>query len=320
VTALALVTAPFLAGAAFADVAFADTSQTVSFGSSWGTQINLNSLPCTYCSLQGTVTFSYTGPHQGTGTLTPFQSSGSDTATAYLSSYSLDQGATQLTPGKYVFSISFALYGQNAAGSNHYELTITPAAIGTDLRVVSDPQNPQNAVISSMLTGDYVNSIGGESDGPPLPAGTWHLAVQDASSKTVFTQDSPQSAGGPPYISTYWIGVTGGPYTASASFAVDSTSASNFSVSGASNLKFAPNQPSTIPSPRPSAPSKAVNTAHVTTVPLWTLLVGAVLVIALILGALLSWVRSRRETGVKGDSHSDASISHSPADAAGGGD
>jgi hypothetical protein len=293
---VALMTQPLVASAASADVRFQDSSQSVRYGTDWGTQIELSDVPCGFCTSSSVIGFSYTGPQKGSGTVPTYMPGLSSTvATAYLGSYALNQGATILPVGKYVFTIQYQYAGPPIPGSNTYTLTISSAPIGTDLRVVSDPANPHNAVVSAMLTGDYVTSIGGESGGPPLPAGTWHLNVQSADKKTAFTQDVTQSASGPTFISRYWTGVGDGPYTATAAFTMVPESAGNFTVSNAEDIKFAPVAPTSGASPTPSGSPRPAVAIESSGPPMWTLGAAGVLLIVILAGAIFASVRLRRK-------------------------
>lgn len=271
------------------NIAFTTGSQAVRYGESWGAPISLTDLPCNACP-GAALQYSYTGTAKGTGTI-PFYQSAPYTGSAQLGDYLLDQGKP-LPPGTYRFTLAF-VYGATVQGSNSFQLTVAPAPIGTDLRVIPDPGNRDNAVVTVMLTGDYIEAMGGDGGGPPLPAGEWHIVIQDERGKTAFHDDVAQPKEGPPYLSAYWSGVGSGPYAATTSFEFDAASAAFFSVTAAKGTPFVPlAAPTSSASSQPAGSTAAPPAASV---PLWTLLVAGLAVLGLLLSALLT---ARRQRGM----------------------
>lgn len=120
-------------------------------------------------------------------------------------------------------------------------LTITPAKLGTEVRVVPDPSNPANAIISARLTGRFVEEhSSSEFEGSPLsPAGSWSITLTDSTGAKALERTVDRVAGDDTLAtSIYWDEAEPGEqYTASATFTPSATPA-NFEVTPAIDFDY----------------------------------------------------------------------------------
>jgi hypothetical protein len=143
---------------------------------------------------------------------------------------------TDLGVGVHSISLSF----QDGLGpinttTTPVSVTITPAAISENTTIAPDPNNSQNAIITSQLSGQYVDQLPScqceAQNGYVLPAGTWKLIVTDSSGKTVLAKQFDQPANGLPTYVNYWPSVPAGEtFSAQSTFTVSGSAASNFAL------------------------------------------------------------------------------------------
>jgi hypothetical protein len=293
VASTVLLLSPLATGPARADgavVTFKDTATTVPYGATWDNPITVTGSPCYSPGCDTALTISYTGAKKGSLTTGVYQTSTYGTLSSWLGSGLLD---SPLPVGTYHFSASYSNHGYAGSTTNDFVLTVTPAAIGTDLRVGLDALDSHNAVITAVLTGDYISTIGIEAGGPPLPAGIWHVDAKDATGGVVLTQDIQRKAGGAPSVNVYWLNVTAQAYNVSASFTPDPAVARDFTMTNAQSTKFAP-LASDVPVPSPTPTAAAPGTTRGTsTTPLWSAAAVGVVVLLLALGILIVSLRLR---------------------------
>jgi hypothetical protein len=146
--------------------------------------------------------------------------------------------------------------------------------------------------------GKFVDQLSGEdSNGYPLPAGTWHLVVTDAGGKTLLDKQSQQPANGDPYFVYYWPDVPAGEtMSAVTTFTPTAASAGNFTMTSQKfSYASAPAAGSPADSPRQPTPHPAVAASD--GVPAW--IYAAVLAVALILAAIVIVLLVRRKPSTR---------------------
>jgi hypothetical protein len=146
--------------------------------------------------------------------------------------YDFDLG---LGVGTHSLSVSFSGGAATATSSTPAVVTITATAILATTTISPDPNNSQNAIITSQLSGPYIDQLPTcqceGQDGYLMPAGTWKLTVTDSSGKTVLTKQLDQPANGLPTFVNYWQGVpVGQTFSAESTFTVAGTAAANFAL------------------------------------------------------------------------------------------
>jgi hypothetical protein len=232
--ALVLGTGGVLAtsSAAFADdavITLTPATQSAEYGQGW--------------TLNGAVS----GDLGGNYPVTLVVTSGSTTASfdSYFSDNQISFGSYSapalqgLDAGTHSISVTFGSalpFIGTPKSSTPAVVTITPAAISTTTTIVPDPNNSSNAIITSQLSGKFIDQLPncqceGEN-GYLLPAGTWNLTVTDSQGKTVLTKSFDQPPNGLPTFVNYWASVpTGENFTAQSTFAVSGSAKSNFNLS-----------------------------------------------------------------------------------------
>jgi hypothetical protein len=146
-----------------------------------------------------------------------------------------DYNVGQSGVGTHSFSATFTGGASTAASSTPAVVTITPAAVLVTTTISPDPNNSQNAIITSQLSGQYIDQLPNcqceAQNGYLMPAGTWKLTVIDASGKTVLSKQVDQPANGLPTFVNYWQGVpVGQTFSAESTFTVAGTTAADFTL------------------------------------------------------------------------------------------
>jgi hypothetical protein len=198
-----------------------------------------------------------------------------------------------LPVGDYVIGFTYSeSYGESGQIAEPARVTVTPAELGTDLRITADQNDPGTAIVSVALTGGYVQNLAYPFPDPiaTLPAGTWHVEVSGPDGDSAFSADLPQPAGGPPFISLLWADVSPQTdYTATARFEMDAAMAGNFETTTATDVSFrspaaaAPTDDE--PEPGAEVPEPAADIVDGLPLPLWVLIFAGALLVAE--GALL---------------------------------
>ncbi len=181
-------------------------------------------------------------------------------------------------------------------------LKINPAKIGAELRVVADPSNGENAIVTARFTGRFVDDYYSSTfDTAPLsPAGVWKITLADADG-TVVTERSIERTAGDDVLATSFYFTDGEPgeqYTATAAFTPSGTSATNFSMTQPADFAYTaadvqrptPTSTATAAAVEPPAPSSDF------ALPLWALIAAGVLgagLIALVAVFAVRTVRSQ---------------------------
>lgn len=231
----ALVISPVATATADDAIVLDPPTQTLEYGGSFFVNV-VDSTPssgtCMGC-IYG-AQFEVTGPISATVPSTAFGYHG-------LSSWQI--APDRFVPvGDYVIGFTYSeSYGESGQSAEPAHITVTPAGIGTDLRITADQNDPGTAIVSVALTGGYVQNLAYPFPDPisTLPAGTWHVDVSGPDGDSAFSADLPQQAGGPPFISLLWADVSPQTdYAATARFEIDSALASNFESTTATGVSF----------------------------------------------------------------------------------
>ncbi len=192
-------------------------------------------------------------------------------------------------------------------------LVVNPAPLSIVQKVVADPSNPVNAIISASMTGDYIDSVAWTSladpaslfaSTPRVPGGTWSISITDGEA-VVFEREINQAAGGPSDLSLYWNDIPlGAQLTSTITFTPTGSAVGNFDV----------NQPAPFPftsagEGRPVPEADPVGTdqnltppASGPSFPLWAVLLAALLGLSLaaaIVGLIVSATRQKRVATVE---------------------
>jgi hypothetical protein len=184
-------------------------------------------------------------------------------------------------------------------------LIIEPAAIGIQARIVADPSNPRNAVVTAAFTGPFVQLFteawGSTAypSAPITPEGTWHIRIVDASGDLAHEISVARAATDDVLAVTgYWADPAAGEYTVTASFSTSGESAQNFSVADSEPFAFTATGPppgvEPTASPAPTIAPAASDRSE--TVPLLVPLLAGVLtagLLALVIVQAVHTIRNR---------------------------
>jgi hypothetical protein len=300
--AVALATLAILvvsAAPAFAadGITFTQPNQTVEYGQSW--EVGGNITPQTSPdSDYGSLSVSTGSTTENLGTNQVYGG-----AFAF-GDYSFDLA---LGAGTHSFSATFSGGSATAASGTPAVVKITPAPILTTTTISPDPNNSQNAIITSQLSGKYIDQLPNceceDQDGYLLPAGTWKMTVTDSSGQTVLTKQLNQPASGLPTFVNYWQSVPAGEtFSAQSTFTVAGSSAANFTLTSQKFSWTSKKVPGAggVRSPSNSPRPKTVKTASFAPplVIFYAALLVAIILVALDVLLLVSRRRSRRKTRV----------------------
>jgi hypothetical protein len=210
---------------------------------------------------------------------------------------SAQSGAPVLDVGEYEITLALVDVGSvEYPAPSPVTLVVRPAALALEVRVVPDPSNPRNAIVSTRFTGDDVQNLLDQYTAPGTPEGTMTVELRDADGQVVQTFTAERDADDRVFASSfYWQDVPAGEYTATAAFALTGGGAANFDISDAAPAAFTaagpqPGSTSTA-TPAPSAPA----TANVgPTVPLWAPIALGVVAAGLIALIVVQGVRLAR--------------------------
>lgn len=222
-------------------------------------------------------------------------------STIYFGDYDLMPG-TILGVGTHTLSAKLVIGSTIEAQSAHpLTLTLSKTSVTTTTTIVPDPNNSANVIVTSRLDGNYIDQLpncGCEDAGNyGLPAGTWNLAIKDASGKTVFSKQENSPANGDPVFVNYWQSVPSGvSLNAESSFTVSGSTASNFTMS---SQKFpwtsTTTSGSTTTTPTAKPHHVAVKSASFEP-PLFVFYAALLVAVVLVLIDVLLLVRRRRNT------------------------
>jgi len=195
-----------------------------------------------------------------------------------------DWQARPLGAGSYTFIVASKGTSYTAQTPNPAKLTITPAKLGIDLRMVADDSSPENTIITLKFAGRFVDEYGStDFPGAPLsPAGSWQVKIVGSDGSTVLERTIDRSDVDDTLSSSLlWAGAKPGEqYVGTADFVPSGASASNFDITASGEVKFTASERT-----RPAPTSTAVAGTDTDipaepdfSVPLWwVLLIGAAL-------------------------------------------
>ena len=200
--------------------------------------------------------------------------------------------------------------GTATSAPNAAKVIITPTAILTTTTISPDPSNSGNAIITSQLSGKYIDQLPTcqceGQNGYLMPAGTWSLAVTDSSGNTVLSKNADQAANGLPTFVNYWPSVPAGDtFTAQSTFTPAGNAKSNFTLT---SQKFSWTSKKSAGEQGPGSPSTAPRPTTVKTaafapplIVFWALLLVTVILIALDTLLLVSNWRVRKSRAAQGE-------------------
>lgn len=213
-----------------------------------------------------------------------------------------------LVPGDYSFSASIDVTTPReiyrGVSDPTADFTVTPAAVKTDLLVTADPLNAGNAVAAVRMSGPFIDSMTPpeyRTTEPQLPPGTLTVVLNDSDGEAAFERTVELEAGFRPALSMLWQGVPpDATYTGSATFVPAGETADYFTFAPSASMSYT-SAPSSVAVPDPSDPVDAGDgtekPADLVAVPVWSLLLCGIVVLAAIVAAVIVGVRSRRGTG-----------------------
>jgi hypothetical protein len=306
VAVIALVAAAMTGGAAGAaygaatdtdpQFTFDSTSLTIEYGQGWYLQATARAAdsPEMWQATAGTVAGAPSG-------YAPIWSSFEVDSTTVIAYLAPADGARPLPAGTYSGTLELKINagaGPDTATTPPATLTVTPAALGIDLKVGSDPSNPANAIVSARLTGDFADNYipSSEPTAGLSPAGTWTISISDADGEVAHEFTANRSAGDDVLgVSSYWSDVPPGVYTARATFTLSGESAENFTVTQPSPLTFSPTpQPGATSTATAAPPAPPAAPDSGLTLPGWIPIAAGILTAGLIALAVVQIVRLRK--------------------------
>jgi hypothetical protein len=213
-----------------------------------------------------------------------------------------------LTVGNYTMDVTVTdFYGTAYTTASPASLTVTPAALGIDLRVLADPNNSDAAIVTAKFTGRFVDEYQSSSyAGAALsPAGEWHIALKDEDGAVAIERNLERSAGDDILATSfYWTGAEPDTeYKATAEFVPTGSSAANFTTTSATSFTYtAPASQRPVPtSTATEKPTANLPEASGFGLPLWALILSIVLTLGLgALVTILSVRLSRTRTSATG--------------------
>jgi hypothetical protein len=213
-------------------------------------------------------------------------------------------GVAPLGAGSYTFSVSGTYTDwadtYTAQTTAPATLKIEKAKLGIDLRVLADPSNVDEAIVTATFTGRFVDEYSSSFfDGAAIsPAGTWQITIKDKSGE-VAIESTVERAAGDDILATsfYWPDAEPGVnYTATATFTPSGASANNFSVTPATSFSYTgpETQRPQLTSTATSKPDPDLPESTGLGVPLWLLIVIVLLVLGLAALVTVLAIRLRR--------------------------
>lgn len=211
-----------------------------------------------------------------------------------------------LGAGTYTFSIN----GTYNDGVDTYTaqtptpatLKVEKAKLGVELRVLADPSNGEDAIVTARFTGRFVEEYTSSFfPGAALsPAGTWKITVTDADGVVAIESNVERAAGDDTLATSFfWPDAEPGKqYTASAEFVPTGASANNFSIAPAADFDYtAPVSERPVPTSSASArPDASLPEPTGFGLPLWLLILAAVLILGLAVVTTILSVRLNRRS------------------------
>ena len=229
-------------------------------------------------------------------------------------SVSAPYDAAVLPAGAYSFTASYDYPGGGepsefaATTATSATLTVNPAKLNIELRVISDASTGDGAIVTARFTGRFVDEYS-SSFFPGVaqsPAGIWTITIKDEDGEEAISRSVERAAGDDVLATSfYWADAEPGEqYTASASFTPSGVSANNFSIGAAQDFDYtAPTAQRPVPtSAATEKPDASLPDATGFGLPLWALIGIIVLIVGLgVLVTILSVRLSRRPSTRAGE-------------------
>jgi hypothetical protein len=284
------------------DIHFTDpTTVTLEYGEYWG--FSLASDADFYFNIYngGHYTTPMTGVPGGFAPVLSLYSSGG----AAQGSLSAPYDVAPLKVGSYTFKVDgsyddgFDTY--HGATPTAAQLTVQPAQLGIELRVLADANNPAAAIVSARFTGRFVDEYQSSfyDSAAISPAGEWHITLTDGDGAVAVERNLERAAGDDVLATSfYWTEAKPDTeYSATAEFTPTGASASNFHIGSATTFAYtAPANPRPVPSSTATArPTADLPDATGFGLPLWALIAILALIVGLgVLVTILSVRLSKR--------------------------
>lgn len=227
------------------------------------------------------------------------------TPTVVLAYLGPDPAAPALDAGEYTIDATAEGAGfgyfMHAKSSSPARLTIKPAPLGLDVRVVADPNNPAGAIVTTVFTGQFADNYYPSSDiwAPIAPTGTLSITLADDQGEVVSQRNIERHAGDGSLSTTfYWSDATPGTtYTATAEFDSTGQTANNFEISEAGEFTFTPagQRPVATSTAVAAPPSEELPDAGFG-LPLWLVILAAIAALCLAVLTTIFSVRAARTT------------------------
>ncbi len=206
-----------------------------------------------------------------------------------------------LAAGTYTFTLKLHYDDGTPGGVNETSppatVTVTPAALTTELNVIPDPSAAHGVIVSSRLSGPFADNFGSQDfpNAPLAPKGVWHFEITDSTGAVAAQQDQPSD--GSLASSFYWGGAQAGTdYSATVKFSSASETASNFAIADATPVTF-----TGASSPRPEPTSTAAAAPIIETptstgfqLPVWLVVLLGIIITGLAAAAVVMYVRVSR--------------------------
>jgi len=195
-----------------------------------------------------------------------------------------------LVPGGYTFRAYAA-----STRSPSVNLTVTPAALDVDLRIIADENHPSGAIIIAQLSGAFVERIhavdcSGCANVGELPTGTWDVAIRDSAGDEVYRQSvttTTATTTTSENVSMYWNDVPAGEdFTATAEF-TPTSQVENFAITAERDIPYTAPETPAVGVTLPDALPATVQQPSGPTLPLWGVLAAILLVVLLVVAAVV---------------------------------
>jgi hypothetical protein len=200
-----------------------------------------------------------------------------------------------LKVGSYTIDVTVStdgLGGSTGTTTTPASLTVTPAPLGIELRVLPDPNNSEAAIVSAAFTGRFVDEYQPSfyPSSAVSPGGEWHIALKDSTGEVAVERNVERAAGDDALATSfYWADAEPGEeYSATATFTPTGSSNANFSVSPATTFTFTAGE-SSRPVPSSTAAAEPASDLPEPTgfaAPLWLVILVSILIAGL--GALVT--------------------------------
>jgi len=178
-------------------------------------------------------------------------------------------------------------------------LVVSPAKLGIEATVVADSSNPTGAIVSARFSGRFIEDYQSSyNEGAALsPAGAWHIVLTDEEGDVAVEKTVERSAGDDNLATSfYWAdGKADEKYTAVVEFVPTGVSADNFTIEAAEPVTYVA-QPDARPTPSSSATATPEEVPEPVgfALPLWTVLLDVLLIVALATLVTILAVRLRK--------------------------